>query len=50
MDDARLTCPPGPGVPDYFDKLLARIRDIRSSEKVFWRKVLDGFPARAVEP
>lgn len=25
----------------YFDELLARIRDIRSSEKVFWRKVLD---------
>ncbi|MBQ1784854.1 MAG: virulence RhuM family protein [Gammaproteobacteria bacterium] len=26
---------------DYFEELLARIRDIRSSEKVFWRKVLD---------
>ena len=25
----------------YFEDLLARIRDIRSSEKVFWRKVLD---------
>ena len=25
----------------YFENLLARIRDIRSSEKVFWRKVLD---------
>ena len=25
----------------YFERLLARIRDIRSSEKVFWRKVLD---------
>ena len=25
----------------YFDELLARIRDIRSSEKLFWRKVLD---------
>jgi hypothetical protein len=25
----------------YFEELLARIRDIRSSEKVFWRKVLD---------
>lgn len=25
----------------YFDELLARIRDIRSSEKVFWRKILD---------
>ena len=26
---------------NYFDELLARVRDIRSSEKVFWRKVLD---------
>jgi hypothetical protein len=25
----------------YFDALLARIRDIRASEKEFWRKVLD---------
>ena len=25
----------------YFDELLARIRDIRTSEKVFWRKILD---------
>lgn len=25
----------------YFDELLARIRDIRSSEKEFWRKVLE---------
>ena len=25
----------------YFDELMDRIRDIRSSEKVFWRKVLD---------
>src|SRR5665647_1200165 len=25
----------------FFDELLERIRDIRSSEKVFWRKVLD---------
>ena len=25
----------------HFDELLERIRDIRSSEKVFWRKVLD---------
>ena len=27
----------------YFDELLSRIRDIRSSEKVFWRKVLDRY-------
>ena len=29
------------GGGNYFDELLARIRDIRSSEKVFYRKVLD---------
>ncbi len=38
MDDARLK---QSGGSVYFDELLARIRDIRSSEKVFWRKVLD---------
>lgn len=31
------------GVGRYFKELLARIRDIRSSEKVFWRQVLDIF-------
>src|ERR1035441_3984129 len=31
----------------YFDELLARIRDIRSSEKVFWRKVLDIYATSA---
>lgn len=41
LDDQRLKNPPGPGQVDYFDELLARIRDIRSSERVFWRKVLD---------
>ena len=29
------------GGGNYFDELLARIRDIRSSEKVFYRKVLE---------
>lgn len=29
------------GGGNYFDELLARIRNIRSSEKVFWRKVLE---------
>jgi hypothetical protein len=38
MDDERLK---RAGGGNYFDELLARIRDIRSSEKVFWRKVLD---------
>jgi hypothetical protein len=38
LDDERLK---QVGGGNYFDELLARIRDIRSSEKVFWRKVLD---------
>jgi len=38
LDDERLK---QTGGGDYFEELLARIRDIRSSEKVFWRKVLD---------
>ena len=29
------------GGSNYFEELLSRIRDIRSSEKVFWRKTLD---------
>ena len=29
------------GNDPYFDELLDKIRDIRSSEKVFWRKILD---------
>ena len=29
------------GGGNYFEELLARIRDIRSSEKIFYRKVLD---------
>jgi len=29
------------GGGNYFDELLARIRDIRSSEKIFYRKVLE---------
>jgi len=33
MDDERLKHPPGPGIPDYFDELLERIRDIRASER-----------------
>lgn len=41
LDDERLKKGGKAGTPDYFDELLARIRDIRSSEKVFWRKVLD---------
>ena len=38
MDDARLK---EPGGWDYFDELLARIREIRASEKRFYQKVRD---------
>ncbi len=38
LDDDRLK---RLGGGNYFDELLDRIRDIRSSEKVFWRKVLE---------
>lgn len=41
MDDERLRNPPGKGQKDYFDELLERIRDIRSSERRFYQKVLD---------
>ncbi len=41
MDDERLKNPPGKGQRDYFDDLLERIRDIRSSERRFYQKVLD---------
>lgn len=41
MDDERLKNPPGRGYKDYFDELLERIRDIRSSERRFYQKVLD---------
>lgn len=41
MNDERLKNPDTDGVTAYFNELLARIRDIRSSEKVFWKKVLD---------
>ncbi|MCC6410978.1 MAG: virulence RhuM family protein [Saprospiraceae bacterium] len=38
LDDERLK---SAGQMNYFDELLARIRDIRSSEKVFYQKVKD---------
>ena len=41
MNDERLKNPDGR--PDYFDELLARIRDIRASEKRFYQKVRDLF-------
>lgn len=39
MDDERLKNPDGR--PDYFDELLERIRDIRTSEKRFYQKIRD---------
>jgi hypothetical protein len=39
LDDERLKNPPGPGVPDYFDELLERIRDIRASERRIYLRV-----------
>ena len=41
MDDERLKNPNGR--PDYFDEFLARIRDIRASEKRFYQKIRDLF-------
>jgi len=41
MDDERLKNPDGR--LDYFDEMLARIRDIRASEKRFYQKVRDLF-------
>lgn len=41
IDDERLKNPDGR--PDYFDELLARIRDIRASGKRFYQKVRDLF-------
>lgn len=43
MDDERLKNPPGTGVPDYFDELLERIRDIRASEKRMYLRVKEIF-------
>ena len=41
IDDERLKNPDGR--PDYFNELLARIRDIRASEKRFYQKLRDLF-------
>ncbi|MBF0294192.1 MAG: virulence RhuM family protein [Magnetococcales bacterium] len=45
MDDERLKNPDGR--PDYFDEMLARIRDIRASEKRFYQKLRDLFALAA---
>jgi len=50
MDDERLKNPPVRGstaVPDYFDELLARIRDIRASERRMYLRVRELFSLAA---
>ncbi|HPR07670.1 MAG TPA: virulence RhuM family protein [Denitromonas sp.] len=50
MDDERLKNPPAPGtsrVPDYFDELLERIRDIRASERRMYLRVKEIFTLSA---
>jgi hypothetical protein len=47
MDDERLKNPPGLGVPDYFDELLERIRDIRASERRMYLRVREIFALAA---
>lgn len=46
LDDPRLKDPAG---TDYFEELLARIRDIRASEKRFYQKVRDVFAATSAD-
>lgn len=49
MDDERLKNPPidGSGTPDYFDEMLDRIRDIRSSERRVYLRVREMFTIAA---
>lgn len=49
LDDERLKSPPvaGSGIPDYFDELLDRIRDIRSSERRMYLRVREIFAMAA---
>jgi hypothetical protein len=49
MDDERLKNPPvdGRGIPDYFDELLERIRDIRTSERRVYLRVREIFALAA---
>ena len=49
LDDQRLKNPPveGSGVPDYFDELLERIRDIRASERRMYLRVKEIFALAA---
>ena len=45
MDDKRLKSLGGGG---YFKELLERIRDIRASEKVFYRQVLEIYALKII--
>lgn len=49
MDDERLKNPPvkGSSVPDYFDEMLERIRDIRASERRMYLRVRETFAMAA---
>ncbi len=49
MDDDRLKNPPAAGsaVPDYFDEMLARVRDIRASERRMYLRVREIFALAA---
>jgi hypothetical protein len=49
MDDERLKNPPvkGSSVPDYFDEMLERIRDIRASERRMYLRVREIFALAA---
>ena len=49
LDDQRLKNPPAPGlgVPDYFDEMLERIRDIRASERRMYLRVREIFAMAA---
>jgi len=49
MNDERLKNPPGQdsGIPDYFDEMLERIRDIRASEKRMYLRVKEIFAMAA---
>ena len=49
LDDERLKNPPvkGSAVPDYFDEMLSRIRDIRSSERRMYLRVKEIFAMAA---
>ena len=49
MDDERLKNPPvkGSAVPDYFDEMLARIREIRASERRMYLRVREIFAMAA---